>query len=80
VMGTARGMGPKSRHPLSQRAAQELIDAREPPAPADPGKELAKTWEMANGSQGSEFHRWRASARKAHLTVTGPGDVTVVLR
>jgi hypothetical protein len=34
---------------------------------------------MAIWSQGSECPRWRASARKAHLTVAGPGDITTVL-
>jgi hypothetical protein len=57
-----------------QEAEQELIDATEP-ALADPGEKPAKTRGMAIRSQDSEYHRWRASARKGHLSFTGPGDV-----
>jgi hypothetical protein len=58
---------------MAKRAEQELIDVSEPPALADPGEEPAKTEGMA-----IEYPRWRASARKAHLTVGGPGDITTV--
>jgi hypothetical protein len=58
---------------MAKRAEQELLDVTEPPAPADPEEEPAKTGGMA-----IEYPRWRASARKAHLTVAGPGDITTV--
>jgi uncharacterized protein with beta-barrel porin domain len=63
-MGTAQGMGPDLDR-LAKATEQELLDATEPPAPANTGEEPANTWGMAIGSHGSEHSRWRALARKA---------------